>query len=147
MLKGRGARLSFHVMRVRVAAFGLVVVIAACDNKPKPIVIEAGPVATTPPLPPAPTQIDVLDAAVDVPDAAPDAAKPAVAVNVNQQRALRCCKALKDAAGNAPEFFALATTCTQFANSLGSGKGTATELEPLRQMLKGKKVPDLCAGL
>lgn len=72
----------------------------------------------------------------------------------NQIRAKRCCKALRDAVASLPtstekvQMQGVAATCDTIASGLGrSSGGSPTELEPLRQLLKGRVVPDVCRGL
>lgn len=116
--------------------------------------------ANVPPPPPPPTasaDLPVLvdDAGADASDAAPDAAaKSGARFDTNQIRARRCCKALENAVAALPnstekaQMQGVAATCTTIANGLGrTPGGSPTELEPLRQLLKGRAVPDVCRGL
>jgi hypothetical protein len=120
--------------------------VVVVDSGPPPAVIDAALTELKP--------LDELDAGADA-DA--DAGKKATGTGLttSQLRAKQCCNALRTQAkalGNSPEsaqLLGLAATCDTIAMNLGPTKGgSAPELEPLRQIFKGKTtLPPLCSGL
>lgn len=140
-----------------VSALAVLLGCQACKKETPVVVIDAGP---PPPAvidaAPADLQpLDTLDAGDDG-DAA-DAAKKHTGsgLTTSQLRAKQCCNALRSQAkalGNSPEsaqLIQLATMCDTIAIGIGPSKGPqAPELEPIRQILKGKAtLPPLCSGL
>ena len=129
-------------------------VVLAC-KKPQPEVVDAGPPPAATDA--APAVIQALDddaGAVDASDAGKPAHHPGSGLNTNQMRAKQCCAALRSQAkqlGASPEanmLLGFAATCDQLAVQVGpTAGGQAPELEPLRQMLKGKTMPGVCQGL
>ena len=133
-----------------IAVFGAVPLAVACGEK-KPVIVDAGLVATTPAAVDAMVILDEVDAAApDAADAAPPK-KPGVAVNKNVARLKQCCGQLRiqaKALGVSPEagmFLAAAAQCDGLAAQAG-GSGTAPELGALKGALAGRNVPPVCAG-
>lgn len=135
-----------------MAVFGAVPLAVACGEK-KPVIVDAGIVATATPAIDATVILDQVDAAVvaDAADAAPPR-KPGVAVNPNVARLKQCCGQLRTQAkvlGGSPEagiFLAAAAQCDTLVSQAG-GSGTAPELAILKGTLAGRSnVPPVCAG-
>jgi hypothetical protein len=124
---------------------------SSCDKKPPP------PVDLTPPAPPpvdaAPVEIKPLD---DTPDAS-DASEPPKPhgtwkpSNPNTARIKLCCNAIRTQAktlGAAPEavmMMTIAAQCDQVAVQVGGG--SAPEFAQVRQLLKGRTIPNACQGM
>lgn len=122
-------------------------VVVVVDSGPPPPVVDAAPAEIAP--------LDTLDAGDDG-DANDAAKKPTgPGLTTSQLRAKQCCNALRNQAkalGASPEaaqLQGLAGMCDTIAMNLGPNKGgNAPELEPIRQLLKGKAtLPPLCSGL
>lgn len=133
------------------------VLLLGCPKKENPVVvIDSGPPPAV--IDSAVTELkplDELDAGDDA-DAADAARRPTgPGLTTSQLRAKQCCNALRSnakALGTSPEaaqLLQLATMCDTIAMNLGPNKGgNAPELEPIRQLLKGKAtLPPLCSGL
>jgi hypothetical protein len=127
-----------------------------CPKKDTPVVVvDSGPPVVVDAAPTEIKPLDELDAGDDA-DANDAAKKPTgPGLTTSQLRAKQCCNALRNQAkalGNSPEsaqLLGLAATCDTIALQLGPTKGgAAPELEPIRQILKGKTtLPPLCSGL
>ena len=128
--------------------------VLGCPKKATPDV-DAGAASPAVTIDAAPTivaPLDTVDAGEDA--GAADAGKKPTGsgLTTSQQRAKQCCNALRGQAkalGNPPELVPLVASCDAFALQVGPSKGgQAPELEPLRQLLKGKPtLPALCSGL
>ncbi|WP_394837415.1 hypothetical protein LVJ94_10955 [Pendulispora rubella] len=138
---------------------GMPMLVLGCPKKKEAVVeVDAAP----PPPPPAASSAPAELVPLDVPDAGEDAGtdaatakKPGSGLTTSQSRVKQCCNAMRaqaKAMGNSPEsaqLQAIAAQCDVFAMQVGPSKGAqAPELEPLRQILKGKPtLPPLCSGL
>ena len=135
--------------------FGMPAFVLGCPKKPVPVEVDSGaaPVAT-----PSVTQttLQPLDDTADagVADTGVDAGKKATGPHqtASQAHVKQCCSALRaqaKAMNNDPTFTSLAQLCDGLAPQVGpSSGGQAPELEPLRQLLKGKPtIPAICQGL
>jgi len=138
-----------------LATSGIVVVATpGCEKKAPP------PVETPPPPPP------VVDAGVvqltpldDAGDAAPEAATgPArhgggggPSTSANTARIKLCCNAIRGEAkklGAAPEAMMMMTIAAQCdLVAVQASSGNAPEFGQVRQMLKGRTVPNACQGM
>lgn len=137
---------------------GAPALILGCPKKKEAVVeVDAAPPpapATTTP-PPDLVPLDVPDAGEDAGVDAGPAKKPGTGMTTSQTRVKQCCNAMRAQAksmGSSPEaaqLQAIAMQCDAFAMQVGPSKGAqAPELEPLRQILKGKPtLPPLCSGL
>ena len=139
---------------------GTPALLLGCPKKKEPVVEDSAP----PPPPPTPATTAPANDLVPL-DSTPDAGfdagvdagpvKKGPGLTASQSHVKQCCAAMRaqaKAMGNSPEsaqLQALAATCDQFAMQVGPSKGAqAPELEPLRQILKGKPtLPALCSGL
>ncbi len=142
----------------KIAAISLVLWMPAfvlgCPKKAAPVDLDSGP----PPVPtPSVTQttLQPLDDTADanVPDVF-EAGKKATGPHqtASQAHVKQCCSALHaqaKAMNNDPTFTSFAQLCDGLAPQVGpSSGGQAPELEPLRQILKGKPtIPAICQGL
>ncbi|HWL85129.1 MAG TPA: hypothetical protein VNO21_04970 [Polyangiaceae bacterium] len=138
---------------------GMPTLVLGCPKKKEAVVdIDSGPLA--PPTPAATASTNDLVPLDTTPDAGIDAAPAPSAhhgsgLTASQSHVKQCCNAMRAQAksmGSSPEsaqLQALAATCDQFALQVGPSKGAqAPELEPLRQILKGKPtLPAMCSGL
>lgn len=146
----------FVVAANLIALTGILAAAQACKKDPPPVVVvDSGPPPVIDAAPAEIAPLDEFDAGADV-DAADAAKKPTGSgLTTSQLRAKQCCNALRNQAkalGNSPEsaqLIQLATMCDTIALNLGPSKGgSAPELEPIRQILKGKAtLPPLCSGL
>jgi hypothetical protein len=137
--------------------FGLPLVLLGCPKKapavdadagpPQPVVVDAAPTELKP--------LDDLDAGADADANEAGPVKHGTGLTTSQTRVKQCCNAMRAQAkslGTSPEaaqLAALAVQCDALALQVGPSKGPqAPELEPLRQLLKGKPtLPPLCNGL
>ena len=137
-----------------LAATGLVVLAApGCEKKPPPVVDAAPP--PPPPVDAGVVQLVPLDDAGDAaPEAASGPARPhgnSTPTNANTARIKLCCNAIRGEAkklGAAPEAMVLvgiAAQCDVLA--LQASSGSAPEFAQVRQMLKGRTIPNACAGM
>lgn len=137
-----------------VVGFVACVAAIACNRDKPNAVVDAGPPVARVDPPATVVAPEEPDAAIDA-AVGPDASRTGGGLDTNQARALRCCRAIRDQARSLPtsveraQIETLAGSCETLARGLGAtpGKGSITELEPLRQMLKGKTIPPLCASL
>ncbi len=133
-----------------IGVFVAIPLVVACGDKKKPIIVDAGLVATAPAD--ATVILDEIDAA-DAADAADahDAKKVGVGVSTNVLRLRQCCGQLRiqaKAMGISPEAAALtqaAAQCDGLAAQAGPG-ANAPELGILRTALAGRNIPPVCAG-
>lgn len=145
------------VVAANLTALALLIACQACKKEtPVTVIVDSGP--PPPEVDAALAEIPVLDqldagSDVDANDAAHKPTGPGL--TTSQLRAKQCCTALRGQAkslGASPEgaqLLQLATMCDTIAMNLGPSKGAqAPELEPIRQILKGKAtLPPLCSGL
>jgi hypothetical protein len=142
-----------HVLALLATTLLAVIVLPACEKK-KPPVVDAAP----PPPPPVDAGVVQLVPLDDAGDAAPEAASgPArphsngTPTNTNTARIRLCCNAIRGEAkklGAAPEAMVLvgiAAQCDVLA--LQASSGSAPEFAQVRQMLKGRTIPNACAGM
>ena len=132
---------------------GMPAFVLGCPKKPVPLDVDSGVVA--PIATPSVTALQPLDdtADADVPDVF-DAGKKKTGPfqTASQAHVKQCCAALHSQAkamNNDPTLTSFALTCDGLAPQVGpSSGGQAPELEPLRQILKGKPtIPAICQGL
>ena len=134
--------------------FGMPAFVLGCPKKPVPVDVDSGaaPVAT-----PSVTQTTLQpldDTDAGEPDAGFDAGKKHTGTGqtASQAHVKQCCAALHTQAkamNNDPTLTSFAQMCDGLAPQVGpSSGGQAPELEPLRQLLKGKPtIPAICQGL
>ncbi|HEX7666241.1 MAG TPA: hypothetical protein VF407_17065 [Polyangiaceae bacterium] len=147
----------FSLARKLVAVsfvFGMPAFVLGCPKKPVPVDIDSGP-APIPTPSVTETVLQPLDQGLDadVPDVVDAAKKPTGPTQTaSQAHVKQCCTALHaqaKAMNNDPTLTSFAVTCDGLAPQVGpSSGGQAPELEPLRQILKGKPtIPAICQGL
>jgi len=142
-----------HVLAF-LATSGLAVIAAPASAKKPPPVVAAAP----PPPPPVDAGVVQLVPLDDAGDAAPEAsggpARPhgnGAPTNSNTARIKLCCNAIRGEAkklGAAPEamvMVGIAAQCDLLA--LQASSGSAPEFAQVRQMLKGRTIPNACAGM
>lgn len=136
---------------------GMPAFVLGCPKKPVPVEVDSGP-APVPTPSVTQTTLQPLDDTADanVPDVVEAGKKPTgPGLTASQSHVKQCCTALRSqgkAMGNSPEaqqLIGFATMCDGLALQVGpSSGGQAPELEPLRQLLKGKPtIPAICHGL
>ncbi len=133
------------------SALGLVVAVLACKKKEE--VVDAAAPAPTPVVTQEPVQdLKPMEEDAGVVDAAPDVKKPTGPyVPANVARLRQCCAQLGFEAnklGASPEggeLMAAAAQCNILASQAGPN-GNAPETAAIRNMLKGRTVPPVCAG-
>src|SRR4051812_45484895 len=128
-------RRSFRRTFFGIGVFVAIPLVVACGDKKKPYIVDAGLVATAPPVD-ATVILDEIDAA-DAADAADAHKKVGVGVNTNVARLRQCCGQLRvqaKALGVSPEAAALtqaAAQCDGIAAQAAPG-ANAPELGILR---------------
>ncbi len=144
----------FVVRPLFVVGFGMILpLLAGCPKKHEDAP-DAGPVAVAVVPDAAPVVLDLADAP-DAEVAAVDAGPvkhAGTGVGGNAARIKQCCAAIRHDAkgmGSSPEgniLIGIATQCDMAAAQSGAS-GTAPEMAVVRNMLRGKNLPALCAGL
>ena len=145
----------FVVRPLFVVGFGMILpLLAGCPKKHEDSP-DAGPVAVAVVPDAAPVVLDLADAPdaaeAMVMDAGP-AHHAATGVSGNAARIKQCCHAIRADAkgmGSSPEaniLIGIATQCDMAAAQSGAS-GTAPEMAVVRNMLHGRNLPALCAGL
>ncbi|MEO8800180.1 MAG: hypothetical protein ABI551_19975 [Polyangiaceae bacterium] len=135
--------------------FGMPAFVLGCPKKTVPVEVDSGPAPIATPSA-TETTLQPLDNGLDadVPDVV-DAAPPKHTgphQTASQAHVKQCCAALHSQAkamNNDPTLTSFAITCDGLAPQVGpSSGGQSPELEPLRQILKGKPtIPAICQGL
>jgi hypothetical protein len=137
-----------------VVGFGMILpLLAGCPKKHEDAP-DAAPVAVVAPPDAAPVVLDLADppdAAVAEIDAGP-VHHAGTGVGGNAARIKQCCRAIRGEAkalGASPEaniMIGVAAQCEMAASQSGAS-GTAPEMAVVRNMLRGRNLPALCAGL
>jgi hypothetical protein len=145
----------FVVRPLFVVGFGMILpLLAGCPKKHEDAP-DAGPVAVAVVPDAAPVVLDLADAPdaeVAMVDAGPAKHATGPAGGGNAARIRQCCAAIRRDAkgmGSSPEaniLIGVATQCDMAASQSGAS-GTAPEMAVVRNMLHGKNLPALCAGL
>lgn len=148
MIRSSAARCAFVALALAAPA----VLLLGCPKKEQPVVVDAAP------PPPPVVEAAVVDLTPIVEDSGPDVVEASApkytgpAVNPNVARIKQCCAAIRKQAkdlGNSPEaatIMSAAASCDQLAAQAGSS-GNAPELAIVKQLMAGKPMPAVCAGL